>query len=79
METIVASGPTDHNPKHHVFLVKWKDYGHEENTWETYENIAEHNMELLKEYYARNLDMARDERFGQKIKGKENKRKKKRT
>jgi hypothetical protein len=51
-----------------VFLVKWKDYEQEENTWETYENVAEHNMKLLEEYYARNLGMERDERFGKKIK-----------
>jgi hypothetical protein len=73
METIVASGPTDYNPKQHVFLVKWKDYAQEENTWETYENVAEHNKELLKEYYAQNSGMARDERFGKRIKGKGNK------
>jgi hypothetical protein len=64
METIVASGPTDHNPKKHVFLVKWKNYAQEENTWETYENVTEHNMELLEEYYARSPGIARDERFG---------------
>jgi hypothetical protein len=74
METIVASGPTDHNPKKHVFLVKWKNYAEEENTWETYENVTEHNMGLLKQYYERNVGMARDERFG-----KENKRKRKTT
>jgi len=59
----VASGPTDHNPKQHVFLVKWKGYAQEENTWETYENVVEHNKKLLEEYYARNSGMARDERF----------------
>ena len=35
METIVASGPTDYNPKKQVFLVKWKCFTQEENTWET--------------------------------------------
>ena len=82
METIVASRPTDHNPKQHVFLVKWKNYAQEENTWETYENVAEHNKELLEKYYARNSEMARDERFGKRIKAKGIKRikgKKKRT
>jgi len=76
METIVASGPSDHNPKEHVFLVTWKNYAQEENTWETYENVTEHNKELLKDYYARNPGMAKDERFGKQIK---EKKKKKRT
>jgi hypothetical protein len=52
-----------------------ENYAQEENTWETYENVTEHNKELLKEYYARNSGMARDERFGKKIKGKGNKKK----
>jgi hypothetical protein len=56
-----------------VFLLKWKNFAQEENTWETYENITEHNKELLEEYYARNLGMARDERFDKGIKGKGNK------
>jgi len=76
METIVASGPTDHDPKKHVFLVKWKNYAQEENTWETYENVAEHNKGLLKDFYARNPGMAKDERFGKQIK---EKKKRKRT
>jgi hypothetical protein len=74
METIVASGPTDHNPKQHVFLGKWQGYAQEENTWETYENVVEHHKELLKEYYARNSGIARDERFGKQIKEKKRKR-----
>jgi len=78
MESIVASGPTDHNPKRHVFLVKWKDFAHEENTWESYDNVAEHNKTLLEEYYARNLGMAGDERFSKTEKPKR-KNKEKRT
>jgi hypothetical protein len=57
MESIIGSGPSDNNPKRHVFLVKLKDFNHEENTWETYENVAEHNVELLKHYYKRNPAM----------------------
>jgi len=63
METIVASGPLDGNHKHHVFLVKWKGFQQEENTWETYDNVTENNMELLEEYYARNPRMEKDARF----------------
>jgi hypothetical protein len=66
METIVASGPSDNNPKQHVFLVKWKDYNQEENTWETYENLAEHDKKLLEDYYARNPTVEKDRRFGRK-------------
>jgi len=50
METIIASGPTDNNPKQHLFLVKWKGFNQEDSTWETYENVAEHDKELLKNY-----------------------------
>jgi len=48
MESIIACRPSDGNVRQHVFLVKWKDFTQEENTWETYENVAEHNMGLLK-------------------------------
>jgi len=78
MENIVSSGPTDHNPRQHVFLVKWKGYEQEENTWETYDNVVEHNKKLLEEYYARNLGIARDERFN-KTRKTVKKKKKKRT
>jgi len=73
MENIVASGPTDHNPRQHVFLVKWKGYAQEENTWETYDNVAEHNAKLLEDYYARNEGIAKDERFSKKRKNKKEK------
>jgi len=66
MESIIARGPSDDNPKQHVFWVKWKDFTQEENMWETYENVAEHDMGLLKDYYERNLAMERDGRFGVK-------------
>jgi len=76
METIIASGPSDGNSKKHVFLVKWKDFAQEENTWETYENVADHNMELLEDSYERNPEMERDGRFQRKGKNKITKRKK---
>jgi transposase InsO family protein len=68
MESIIASGPSDGNAKQHVFLVKWKDYSHEENTWETYENVADNDLRLLEEYYKNNPKVERDGRFLGKIK-----------
>jgi hypothetical protein len=44
--------------------VKWEGYSHEENTWETFENVNENAKELLEEYYAENANMERDKRFG---------------
>jgi hypothetical protein len=32
MESIIASGPLNNNPKQHVFQVIWKDFSQEENT-----------------------------------------------
>jgi len=63
MESIIASGPSDGTNKQHVFLVKWKDFTQEENTWETYENVAEHNMKLLEDFYKRNPGIEKDGRF----------------
>jgi len=51
MESIIASGPLDDNPKRHLFLVKWKDFVQEENRWESYENVADHDLRLLEDYY----------------------------
>jgi len=70
MESIIASGPSDGNPKQHVFLVKWKDYVQEENTWETYQNVVEHDVELLRDYYARNPAVERDGRYSKQWSGK---------
>ena len=67
MESIIASGPSDNNPKQHVFLVKWKDYTQEENTWEIYENVNEHDKELLEDYYRCNPTVEKDRRFSKPI------------
>jgi len=67
MESIIASGPSDGNPKQHVFLVKWKDFTQEENTWESYEAVTEHGMDLLEELYKRNPGMEKDGRFKKKL------------
>jgi len=63
MELIFVSRPSDDNPKRHMFLLKWNDFSQEDNTWETYENVAEYDMELLKDYYARNRTVESDGRF----------------
>jgi hypothetical protein len=63
-ESIVASAPSDDDPRWNVFLVKWKHFSQEENTWEIYGNVVEHDVELLKEYYTRNLTVGKDGRFG---------------
>jgi len=39
-ESSIASGPSDKNPQHHVFVVQWTDYLPDENPWETYDNLA---------------------------------------
>jgi len=63
MVSILASRSSDDNPKRHVILVKWKDFGQEENTLETYENVADHNLRLLEDYYQRNPAEEKDGRF----------------
>jgi hypothetical protein len=47
-------------------LVKWDGYSHEENTWETYDNVAECSFELLKSYYNKNPMVERDGRYERK-------------
>jgi len=76
METIIASGPSNEDPSKHVYLVMWEGFSQEENTWESYENVAESAYELLKEYYEKNPMMEKDGRFGKGKKEKVKKRKK---
>jgi hypothetical protein len=40
-EAIIASGPTDNDHQKHVFLMKWENDTHDENTWESYEHLQE--------------------------------------
>jgi len=64
MEKIIASAPLNDEATKHVYLVKWEGYSHEENTWETFENVNENARELLEEYYVENAKMEKDKRFG---------------
>jgi hypothetical protein len=66
MESIIASGLSNEYPKKPVYLVKWEGYSHDENMWETYENVLECSSELLKDYYGKNPTMERDRRFGKR-------------
>jgi len=66
MEAIIPSGSSDDNPRKYVYLVKWEGYSHDENMWETYENILECSSDLLKDYYGQNPTIERDRRFERK-------------
>ena len=66
MESIIVSSPSDHDLRKHVYLLKWEGYSHDENTWETYENVAESSMDLLKDYYGKNPMIERDGRYKRK-------------
>jgi len=66
MENVIASGPSNDDASKHVFLVKWKDYTHEENTWETFDNVFKNAKELLEEYYEGNPNIEKDKIFGKK-------------
>jgi len=41
IESNIASGPSDDDPRKHVCLVKWERYSHDENTWKMYESVLE--------------------------------------
>jgi len=64
IESIIASGPSDDDGSKHVYLVKWEGFPHEENTWESYDNVVEFTYEVLEEYYKKNPMMEKDSRFG---------------
>jgi len=66
MESIIASGPSDDDSRKHLYLVKWEGYSHDENMWETYENVLECSLDLIKEYYGKNPTIERDGRYGKK-------------
>ena len=79
MESILASGPSNSDPRKHVYLVKWEGFTHEENTWESYDNVKESAEDLLKEFYEKNPTMEKDSRYGKEtIEKKKSARRKKR-
>ena len=49
-------------------MVKGKDHSHEDNTWESYENVVENTKEILEEYYRKNSTIERDGRFSKRTK-----------
>ena len=63
MESLIASGPSNDDATMHVYLVKWEDYSHEDNMWETYDNVVENSMKSLDEYYEKNEHTEMDKRF----------------
>jgi hypothetical protein len=66
MESIIASRSSDDDARRHVYLVKWDGYSQDENTWETYKNVLECLLDLLKDYYSKNPLIERDGRFGKR-------------
>jgi hypothetical protein len=66
MESIIPSGPSEDHPRQHVHLVKWEGYSHDENMWETYENVLKCSLELLKDYYGKNPLIKRYGRYGKR-------------
>jgi len=66
MESVMASGPSDDDPRKHMSLVNWEGFSHNDNMWETYENVLECSVELLEDYYGKNPLVERDWRFGKK-------------
>jgi hypothetical protein len=66
MQPIIPSGPSNKDPRKHVYLVEWDKYSQDENTWERYDNVTESSLGLVKEYYGKNLAIERDRRYGKK-------------
>jgi hypothetical protein len=60
MESIHSSGFSNDDPRKHVYLVKWKGYSHYENMWETYQNLLEWLLVLLKDYCGKNPTVETD-------------------
>ena len=46
-----------------MFLVTWKDFEHQKDTWETFDNVVESYPGLLEDYYKKNLNVETDGRF----------------
>ena len=61
-ESIVAAGPDDNNSAHHLFLVKWEGFSHEENTWESFEHLVSIAPDLIHRYYEAHPRIKKDSR-----------------
>jgi hypothetical protein len=66
MESIIASGPSNDDPRKYVYLVKWEGYSHDENMWETYENVIGCWLDLLRDHYGKNPTVEQDGRYGKR-------------
>jgi hypothetical protein len=63
MQSIIAIGPADDDPHKNVDLFKWDEYLHDENRCETYDNVLQYSLELLKDYYGKNPTVERAGRY----------------
>ena len=70
-ESIVAAGPDDDNPAHHLFLVKWKDFTHEENTWESFDHLYSIAPDLVNRYYRSRPTIKTDSRYKRRRTGRQ--------
>jgi hypothetical protein len=66
MEESIISGPSNDDPHRHAYLRKREEYSHEDNSWETYDNVLECSMHLLNDYYGKDLAAERDGCYGKK-------------
>ena len=66
VEAIIAAGPDDDRPEHHKFLVKWKDFSHAENTWESFGHLFDVAPDLVQSYYQAHPHLTPDPRMGRR-------------
>jgi hypothetical protein len=62
-EAIMTNRPTDNDHRKHLFLIKWENYIHDENTWKSYEHLFDIAPELLARYYDKHLEIEKDKRW----------------
>jgi len=60
LDSIITSGPSDDDQRKDPYLIEWEEYSQDENTWETYKNVLECSLDLLKDYYGKNPMIEKD-------------------